>query len=442
LRIKIYSGLTQPINISKRLEEKLNQMKTIYILLVCAFTIAISCEKNKDDNNPSHLNPVKISLPENGPEVIEASNTFGFDIFRAILADEPAAQNVFISPTSISLALAMTLNGANNATEDSMAYALRVDQLSSEQINATYRDLINGLTTADDKVLLSIANSIWYRLGFNVLPDFLNINSEYYNAEVAALDFDSPEAVNTINDWVSDHTHGRIPSILGQINPSAVMFLINAIYFKGIWTKEFNPESTFDGNFQLADGTNKTVRTMAFEDEIGYFENDLFQACQLYYGRGNFSMVVLLPKADVSTESLSKQLTKEHWNIWMNSFTDQKVNLSLPKFTFEYEKRLNDILSLMGMGIAFDPARADFTGINANGGLYIDFVKHKTFVEVNEEGTEAAAVTIAGVNLSAYPGDETIQMHIDRPFIFAIREKTTNAVVFMGKVAEPVVEDN
>jgi serine protease inhibitor len=419
-------------------------MKTPYILLANVLIFGmLSCDKNATNDNPAPLNPVKIDLPANGDPVIEASNEFGFDIFRAILADEAPSENVFISPASISLALGMTLNGANNATEDSMEYALRVDNLSSEQINSTYRDLMSGLTTVDDKVMLSIANSIWYRLGFHVEPDFLSINSDYYNAEIAALDFNSPDAVNTINNWVAEQTHDRIPKIINQIDPLAIMFLINAIYFKGMWTKEFNPESTFDGHFMLTDGTDKTVRTMAFEEEIGYFENDQFQACELDYGRGNYSMVVLLPKSNVTLDELCTELTNENWNEWMDSFVTQKVKLLLPKFTFKYERTLNDILSLMGMGIAFDSERADFTGINAEGGLYINFVKHKTFVEVKEEGTEAAAVTIVGVfTTSVQEPPQSVYMSVDHPFLFVIREKTTNTIVFMGKVAEPVIEEN
>lgn len=414
-------------------------MKTTYFIIPCILVGLIACEKNNSDNNQVQLDPVEITLPDKSEEVIEASNTFGFDVFRLILADELAKTNLFISPTSISLALGMTLNGANNATEDSMEYALRVNELSPEQINMTYRDLIDGLTTADDKVLLSIANSIWYRMGFTVEDGFLAINTNYYNAEVAALDFSSPEALNTINGWVSDQTNDRIPEIIDQIDPDNIMFLINAIYFKGTWTKEFNPESTFDGAFLLTDGTNKTVSTMAFEEEIGYFDNGVFQACELNYGRGNYSMIVLLPELHASIDAVVEQLNTDNWSEWMQSFVQQKVKFTLPKFTFSYEKKLNDILSLMGMGIAFDPYGADFTGINTEGGIYIDFVKHKTFVEVNEEGTEAAAVTVVGMSYTSYNPDGPVEMYVDHPFVFAIREKTTGAIVFIGKVAEPVV---
>ncbi len=423
------------------LEANYATMKKLYYVIIVAGIILLSCQKDDSPDDISVYDPQPIELNEAGENVVESSNEFGLDIFRLLITDEPVSKNIFISPTSLALALAMTLNGANNATEDSMAYALRLTQYTAEQINETFHELIDGLTTVDEKIILEIANSIWYRLGFAVEPDFLNINSMYYNAEVAALDFTSPEAVATINNWVAEQTHDKITTVLNTINPQAVMFLINALYFKGMWTIKFNEESTNDATFYPSDGSEKTVQMMHFEEEIGYFENDLFQMCELNYGRGNFSMIVLLPKSGQSIDEPADQLSTENWNNWMLSLNESKVNLSLPKFTFGYEKKLNDILSLMGMEIAFDPGRADFTGINPGGGLYIDFVKHKTFVEVNEEGTEAAAVTVVGINLTAMPSEDIHYMNVNHPFLFAIREKTTHTIVFMGKVAEPVIEE-
>ena len=396
----------------------------------------MSCQKDDSPENDSPSTPLPIVLNVAGEDVVESTNEFGLDIFRLINSDEPADKNIFISPVSISLALAMTLNGAENTTEDSMAYALGLTQYSSEEINRTFKELIEGLTTVDEKVLLDIANSIWYRQEYYVEPDFLNVNSGYYYAEVAALDFSSQEAVNTINNWVAEQTHDKIPSILDRIDPENVMFLINALYFKGIWSLEFDEENTRNESFYPVDGSDITVPMMHFEEEIGYFENDLFQACELDYGRGNFSMVVLLPKSDVNLDDLTDQLTPENWNSWISSIHTTKVNLGLPKFSFDYEKKLNDILGLMGMGIAFEPGQADFTGINSAGNLYIDYVKHKTFVDVSEEGTEAAAATIVAISYTAMPTD-TQYMQVNRPFLFAIRETTTNTIVFMGKVTEP-----
>jgi serine protease inhibitor len=410
----------------------------IFILFSVLIGLTFSCSKNDTPGDPGVGNPLQIELAEGSDLVLESMNEFGLDMFRLLTEDEEPGTNIFISPTSISLALAMTLNGANTTTEDSMAYAMRVDHLTADQINETYRDLIDALTTCDDKVILEIANSIWYRMGYPVLPEFLDINNNYYNAEVRALDFGSPEALDIINGWVADQTDDKIEKIIDEIDPAHIMFLINAIYFKGIWSVEFKKENTHDGIFHLHNGSEKTVKMMNQEADLGYFENDLFQACEMDYGRGNFSMLVLLPKENIDLESFTDELTNSNWDSWTTSITQHKVNITLPKFTFKYDKELNEILSLMGMRIAFG-YQADFSGINGIGGLYIDYVKHSTFVEVNEEGTEAAAATVVAIREFAV-ADGPVYMVVNRPFIFAIREKTTNTIVFLGKVAEPKLE--
>jgi len=393
-------------------------------------------EKNTIDK-PENDDPVPILPDGKSAAVIESMNDFGFDLFRLVLADEPADTNVFISPASISLALAMTLNGANSSTEDSMAFALRMNHLTAASINETYRDLITALTSCDEKVLLEIANSIWYRQGFDVEQVFLDINTEYYNAEVAGLNFNDPSAAETMNGWVADKTHDKITQIITPpIDPLTVMFLINAIYFKGVWTIEFDEDKTLEAPFILAGGDDKTVNMMTLVETIGYYENEQFQACQLDYGRGNYCMNIFLPKEGVTVEDIAENMNPENWEAWTSSSDTATVVISLPRFKFEYEKKLNDILSLMGMGIAFSDW-ADFTGINTNGGLSISQVKHKTFVEVNEEGTEAAAVTVVEIGFTCVRPDYKKYMIMNKPFLFTIREKTSNTIVFMGKLANP-----
>ncbi|MBN2522268.1 MAG: serpin family protein [Bacteroidales bacterium] len=411
-------------------------MRKLILYIFGIALLGLSCEKNP---GPSTGEPVDIHISAGGGDVIESSNEFGFDLFNAILADEPVEKNVMISPVSISLALAMTYNGANGDTEDSMAYALRMDHLSSDDINLTYKELMEGLKSVDEKVIMEIANSIWYRQDFNVEQGFLDINQQYYNAEISELDFSSPDARDIINNWVSDHTHGKIPSIVDYISPDDVMFLINAIYFNGIWKKEFDPESTSPETFILPGGTTKIVDMMNMKDTIDYMENDLMQMAELDYGRGNYSMLVMLPKGNLTPEELAQRINTESWQSWLAALSEKEVTLLLPKFTFDYEKRLNDVLSLMGMGIAFNTGKADFTGIYSPGGLFISRVKHKTFIEVDEEGTEAAAATVVAISYSSYDPSEVF-MTVNKPFLFAIREKTTNAIVFIGKVAEPQTE--
>ncbi|MBN1952781.1 MAG: serpin family protein [Bacteroidales bacterium] len=409
-------------------------MKYIQFLFVLLVLSIISCNKEKD---PGIENPKPIDLKTGSEAVIQSMNEFGLDIFQRLLNNEADNENLFISPTSISLALAMTLNGANNATEDSMVHALRMDLIDPDAINQTFKDLMTELKTCDDKVLLEIANSIWSREGFPVEQEFIDVNETYYDAEVSELDFDASDAVPTINGWVAENTHDKITKIIDKIDPGTIMFLINAIYFKGSWSIEFEENHTYDCDFYLANGTTKQVAMMNFTEEVGYLENDLFKACELDYGRGNFSMIVLLPNEGIPADTILAEAQTGMWDVWTSSFAKTEISLGLPKFKFEYEKELKEILGLMGMGIAFEAGLADFTGINPDGNLFISKVKHKTFVDVNEEGTEAAAVTVVGVDLTSAPGT---YMYVDRPFLFVIREKITNTLVFMGRVAEPEYE--
>ncbi len=428
-------------------------MKTSHLLLISFLLLWLSCDKetsikeptdepnNEQVNDQGNASWNEFILSEKSEDVIAASNTFGFDIFRLILADEPADKNLFISPTSISLALAMLLNGANSTTESSMSYAMRTSNLTMDQINATYKDLIDELTTVDEKVLLAIANSIWYRNGFSVEDDFLDINEVYYNAEIASLDFSSSQAVNIINNWCAENTNNRIQEVITEIDPLTMMFLLNAIYFKGAWTREFNPEYTYDDYFMLSDYTGKQVKTMLMEDTIMYSWNSLFRTCELNYGRGNYSMIILLPNAENSVEDIADQLTSENWDTMIAALDSQWVRLTLPKFTFSYEKDLNEILSEMGMAIAFSPEAANFSGLCLETPVFISLVKHNTFVEVNEEGTEAAAVTTEICDATEDDPNGPIKMFVNRPFLFAIREKSSKAVVFIGKVGDPIIEE-
>jgi serine protease inhibitor len=409
------------------------KMKIFY--LVIGLMLVVSCDKTEDNKKNQDLKITPIDLPEGGDMVVTSSNKFGFDIFQRTINSESVDKNVFISPTSISLALAMTWNGARNSTADSMAYALRLPDLTNTEINAAYKSLIDGLSTVDEKVLLKIANSIWYRQDFTVEQDFITVNQDYYYSEVTGLDFGNPSSINVINSWVEDKTNGKIKNLLTQIDPSDVMYLINAIYFKGIWQIEFDKDKTKDAPFYLADGSQKTVPMMNMEDTLNYFSNDIVRAVELDYGRGNYSMVLLMPNTGKSIIDIVNALNPENWSDWTNGFHKTDIILSMPRFKFEYEKTLNEILMDMGMGIAFG-GFADFTGINHLGGLEISYVKHKSFVEINEEGTEAAAATIVAIREVSFLDNN---MYFNQPFIFAIREKSTGSIVFIGRVSDPEI---
>ena len=390
------------------------------------------CAKDKPAENKEL---VQVSLTANQKSLVLSNNAFGFDMFRTINKSENSDKNVFISPLSISLALAMTYNGANGDTKTEMQNTLRFPDLSADEINGYFQKLSNILLDLDPTVKLGIANSIWYRQDFTVLPEFVTVNQTYYNAEVQALDFNDPASVTTINHWVATKTNDKITKVINDIPGNLVMFLINAIYFKGQWMYEFKKEATADGPFYATPEIQSTVPFMNQEGTFNYYSNDSLQLVEMPYGQGNFSMIVLLPKNGHSVSSLAGGLTPETWSDLTDQMEKSNVAISMPRFKFEYEKILNEDLTTLGMGRAFSDM-ADFSKINGVGGLCISFVKHNSFVEVNEEGTEAAAVTVVGIiATSAGPGPSFIPFVADHPFVFAIRETTTNTILFMGKVS-------
>ena len=404
----------------------------LVILLVPVYLLG--CELVGSEENPGDVRtPTSVrALTVSENAIVDADHRFGLNLFRA-LSEDDAEENVFVSPLSISMALGMTLNGASGETYEAMKETLELNGLSEQEINESYQSLIELLQGIDPKVVFEIANSIWYRQGFDVEPDFVDVNESYFNAAVEALDFGSPEALGTINGWVDEKTHGKIEKILDRIDPSHVMFLINAIYFNGTWTYEFDEDETRERPFTGLDGSPSNVPMMAQQGDLPYFETDAFQAVDLPYGDSLYSMAVILPREGEDVDALISGLDEETWDDWMGRFDTRDVTLQLPRFELEYEKTLNDVLSALGMEIAFGGA-ADFSRIRRGGGLWIDYVKHKSFVEVNEEGTEAAAATVVAIIECAGCGGGSVSMTVDRPFIFSIRERSTGAILFIGKV--------
>ena len=372
---------------------------------------------------------------------IEAGTAFGINIFSE-MSKEETGENLFISPLSISIALGMALNGAKGETYDEIRDVLKHSGLSLEEINKSYQGLISLFPYLDHAVTLDIANSSWNRQGFNVEPDFLERLEKYFDAEVRELDFNKPEAVDIINNWVAQKTNDLIQEIIEAIDPLTMMYLINAIYFKGSWTAEFDPDDTRDDDFTRADGTKIPIKMMEQENDFYYLYNDLFQAVDLPYGDGLFSMTILLPHEEISVDEIADELSEDIWNDWMNSFPDEKkgIKLQLPRFTMEYKKSLVGVLKTLGMEKAFSPNEADLSGISTQyDDLHISDVIHKTYLKVNEEGTEAAAVTAIVVGpISVEPSIPVVR--IDRPFILAIREHHSGSILFIGKVYEPESE--
>jgi serpin B len=407
-------------------------MKRIYPLFAFLFAIVvlIACRKDSDRVKPDHGKDLKLSTLE--LQEASADNTFSLDLFRSMAAGN-GNNNLFISPLSVSMALGMTTNGANGATLDSMRNALHMKGFSQGQVNTYYNDLLTQLPGLDPNTTLKIANSVWYRNTFSVLPQFLQTENQSYQATVQALDFTNPSSANTINDWVSQQTNGKIPQIVDQINDNDIMFLINAVYFKSIWANKFDPLNTANMAFTRAD--NSQVQTPFMRGNIScnlYRGNDA-TVLELPYSGNKYSMVIIMPPDGKSVNDLVAKLDSGAWGNWTSHLSAVKYDLNIPKFKFSYGKELSNSLTAMGMGIAFTNA-ADFSNINPDGGLQITSVQHKAYVDVDETGTIAAAVTSVVIGTTAV-SNQTIT--VDHPFIFMIREMKSGLVLFTGIMTDP-----
>ncbi len=385
--------------------------------------------------SPYNSNPPPLSSTEK--QVASATSSFALNLFDQVAVQEQG-KNFFISPLSVSMALAMTLNGANGQTYTDMQNTLGLSGLNNDEINKSYQTLMARFTALDPNVTFNIANSIWYRNTFSVIDTFLTVDQTYFNADVKPLDFSDPNAANTINSWISDKTNGKIPSVISPpINAGTVMFLINALYFNGTWKYEFDPANTTNQPFYLLSGASENVATMMVRDTLKYCSDSVFQVVELPYGNGDYSMLVLLPSSKSSFSNAEASLNQTEVNSIINGLTVKDVEVSLPKFKVEYNTELIPALTKMGMGIAFELGLADFTRINRDTPLVITHVLHDTYVDVNEKGTEAAAVTVVVIGIGAV--EEGIPFDVDRPFLFLIKENLNNTVMFMGAVVDPTV---
>jgi len=400
----------------------------IGLFLLVFMILAGSCKK--DPEGPKQPKP--IYLPEKAGEVIAGSNGFGIDLFRVTALE--ADDNMMLSPLSASTALTMLLNGCNTQTYEQIQEMLGYGELTQEEINKTYKSLVGQLLTVDPEVELALANAVWYRQDFEVKPDYLSIMDSAFVAQIGALDFSDPSALETINSWANDNTNGKIPKVLDEIEPDAVMFLMNALYFKGTWTYQFETTQTSVAPFHLGDGSVVNVDMMRSLMPVKMYAGIDATAVELPYGRQNFSMIIILPNNSLAT--YMPDFDNTDWGTItsaLDALTEpDEAEMILPKFKFDYEKYLNDQLKSLGMLDAFDPYVADLSGIS-DADIYVDFVKQNTFVDVNEEGTEAAAVTTIGIKETSMPPTFTV----DKPFIFAIRERMTKTLLFIGKVEQP-----
>ncbi|MGH7916625.1 MAG: serpin family protein [Candidatus Binataceae bacterium] len=382
----------------------------------------------------------------------KSDNGFGFRLLGALLGDQTTG-NVIISPFSVAQALTMTYNGARGTTETAMARTLGLESQRHgrsagaqgtghrESLSVANRQLLDELKRADPKVQLAIANALWIKKTFAIRPAFVRENQEFYDATVQKLDFasDPGPAAEIINTWVNRNTHGKIPTIVEGLHRDTTLVLTDAVYFKGRWSDQFNPRVTAPRPFHLAGGKTESIPMMARTSSYLYLENQELQAIRLPYGNGRLAMYVLLPRKADGVAELAQSLDENKWDRLINSLDEDEGTIILPKFELKYGELLNGALKAIGMGVAFEPGKADFSGISADRRVYISDVQHKTYVKVDEEGTEAAAATSVTARATAMvrPAKPPFKMIVDHPFCFVIAERDTGAILFVGVVHNP-----
>lgn len=376
------------------------------------------------------------------PQVTAGANQFGFDLFAKAVKAQPD-KNICLSAVSIGSVLAMLADGSQGETRRQIDAALNVAKVNQSDIDEANKHFIEMMGNIDpDKVTLNIANSLWVNQGTQLNPDFAQKDQTYYQAKVSTLDFRAPEAASSINDWVNQSTRGKISTIVDRIPQDARLYVINAVYFKGAWKNPFDKNQTQSKSFTLADGkTTEQVPMMIQQTGFGYFATAEATGVTLPYGAGRLEMVVVLPAGRTDLPTLEKKLDLAMWAGWLKAVKPTMVLLTMPKFKSEFDVTLNEGLKGLGITDAFDPAKADFGNIQAKGAtpaerLYLSLVRHKTYIDVNEQGTEAAAATSGEIRAAAILRAQPFTA--DRPFLYFIRDTSTGAILFQGVLMDPL----
>ena len=366
---------------------------------------------------------------------LASANDFAFRAFAALRGSAAPADNLCISPLSISAALTMAYNGADGATKVAMKQTLGFAPQTDTEINESFQSLFALFGGLDPQVTFTVGNSIWHGQQYQLQAPFVQLNQTYFGATVQGVNFALPTTKDVINGWVNTQTRGKIPTIIDQTSSDDVLYLINALYFKGTWTYRFNPQLTAPGPFypEAGPAVNKDFMRLTAGRYRRYADAQQ-QVIDLPYGNRRFSMTLVLPQGNTSLATVAGRLSPAQLSTWLAAADSTRLELRLPKFRLEYEKELTEALTQLGMGVAFS-GQADFGRMLAGPKLplAITKVQHKTFLEVNEEGTEAAAVTAVGIGITSLPP----VVQVNRPFVFLIREQSSGAILFIGRVMNP-----
>ncbi len=404
----------------------MSKQLSIVLLFISLFTFSTSCDEATQANLPE---PIVRPLSASEAEIASSANNFTFDLMAEIENEQPN-ENYFISSFSVNTALSMLLNGADQTSQDEFMEVLGLSGLSVEQMNESYRSLVEYIYGSDNSVSLNVANSNWYSDQFTIKQDFADVLTTHYQADIFERNFGSEATLNELNGWIEEETNGKIKNALESISPDEVMFLINAIYFKANWTSQFDPDATNETTFLLANGQSVEVPTMTAKVKhwMAYDETLKAQIIELPYGNENYAFTMIMPDSPSDINGLAAKIDVNTLNNTLADSTTYVRELYLPKFQLEFKSNLKNVLVNMGMPLG---------GLNnlfkEERPLAISKVIHQSFLEVNEEGSEAAAVTIIGIETTSV----SPSTRVNQPFIFLIRERNSGTILFSGKLLDP-----
>ena len=408
--------------------------KRIIFYMIAGIVLAnTSCGKNdgdKGDVDPAR--PIDLTIKQS--EKANGDNAFALRLFQKI-AQQEDGENAFISPLSVAMAMGMLYNGTSGDARIEMAQAFGMSDFTDEEINEYYQKMSQALLSIDPLTTLLIANSIWYDKDYPVKQSFFDVNKKYYKAEVQGLDFSASSAVGVINNWCDKNTNGKIKEIIDEIPSDAIMYLINAVYFKSKWQFQFDTKNSRSAKFTLQNGTQTDVTMMEQTADLRYYTNENLRCVEMPYGNQAFSMVAILPADGKELDSVIESLDNELWQQIVAGLHTANIYLKLPRFKQECDFELKAPIAALGINSIFKTGYLN--GIADDPRLYVSKIKHKTFVEVNEEGTEAAAVTSVEVEYTSIGPSTPVPFHINRPFIYLIKEKSTGVILFVGRMDHP-----
>jgi serine protease inhibitor len=369
-------------------------------------------------------------------KIVSYNNQLGLELLSKVESNGDG--NSFLSPTSLFMALSMVYNGTDGITKEEIARVLHAEGIDVIELNKANASLMSKLHSNSKQNQLKVANSIWLNEDYHFQTNFAEDNRDYFNAKIQEVDISDSQSTKMINDWVEKSTNNKITDMVeSPLDPNLVALLLNAIYFKGKWTHEFDKKQTENRTFYMKDGSTKEVPLMMLNEKLAYWENENFQAVSLPYGEEEMSMKVFLPKENLSLDKFQTMLTLDNWEKWNSEFQEKEGKVMLPRFKLEYEFLLNDTLKELGMTTAFDTGANFSRMIEENEALSISRVKQKTFIEVNEEGTEAAAATSVEIVKKSASLDKPFHMEINRPFFIVITDNETGTILFLGSISNP-----